>query len=90
MDPGCLRNLHAPKQRVVTGEDEAIAAATELGFPVALKIVSTTITHKTEGGGVAVDLRTPDDVRAAYRDVLRRLTALGRRNELSGILVQGW
>lgn len=80
--------IRTPRQRVVTGEDEAIAAATEMGVPVALKIVSTTIIHKSDVGGVVVDLRTSDDVRAAYQGLSRRLKDLGRRNEVTAFLVQ--
>ena len=52
------------EQRVVGSADEAVAAAAELGFPVVVKTAAAGA-HKTETGGVAVDLKTEDAVRAA-------------------------
>ncbi|HUR42776.1 MAG TPA: acetate--CoA ligase family protein [Aestuariivirga sp.] len=48
--------------------EDAVSAAEKLGYPVALKISSPAIAHKTESGGVALNLRTPEDVKdAAHR-----------------------
>ncbi len=80
--------IRTPRQQVVRGEDEAVAVATSFGGAVALKVVSHTITHKSDVGGVALHLRTPVDVRAAYRTIMDRLALLGRRVEVSGVLVQ--
>jgi acetate---CoA ligase (ADP-forming) len=54
---------------LVTSADEAADAAQRLGLPVALKIVSAQITHKSDIGGVALHLGTAQDVRAAYEKV---------------------
>ena len=54
---------------LVTSADEAADAAQRLGLPVALKIVSAQITHKSDIGGVALGLSTAQDVRAAYEKV---------------------
>jgi acetyl coenzyme A synthetase (ADP forming)-like protein len=80
--------IRMPRRRVVDSEAAAIAAATEIGWPVALKIVSPTITHKTDVGGVALDLATPEALRAALRGMLDRLATLGRRGEIAGFLVE--
>jgi acyl-CoA synthetase (NDP forming) len=53
--------------------DEAVAAAQRIGLPVALKLASDAITHKSEVGGVALDLRNEDDVRAAWARIDRRV-----------------
>jgi acyl-CoA synthetase (NDP forming) len=45
--------------------EDAVSAAEKLGYPVALKISSPAIAHKTESGGVALNLKTPEDVKAA-------------------------
>ena len=50
---------------VVCKPDDAVKAAEKLGYPVTLKVSSEAIAHKTEAGGVALNLRTPEDVRAA-------------------------
>jgi acyl-CoA synthetase (NDP forming) len=62
----------APSLLVGT-RDEAVAAARELGHPVVLKVVSPDILHKSDIGGVALDLRTDDEV----RDAFERVTAAG-------------
>jgi acyl-CoA synthetase (NDP forming) len=53
-------------ERLVASADEAATAAAELGFPVAMKIVSPDIAHKTEIGGVLLDVANADDVRRGY------------------------
>jgi acetate---CoA ligase (ADP-forming) len=53
--------------RKVDNADAAIAAAKQFGGPVALKVDSDAIVHKTDVGGVALDLRTPDEIRAAIQ-----------------------
>jgi acetyltransferase len=59
--------------RTVSGAAEAIAAAQELGYPVVLKIASERISHKTDVGGVKVDLRNADEVGQTYREMVARL-----------------
>ena len=49
-----------------TTADEAVATAEGMGFPVVLKIVSSDIAHKSDVGGVALDLADGDAVREAY------------------------
>jgi acetyltransferase len=50
-------------------EDEAVALAEKLGFPVVLKLHSETITHKTDVGGVQLNIRTPGGVRHAWQSI---------------------
>ena len=62
--------------RLARDVEQAVAVATRLGFPVALKIVSPQIVHKSDVGGVALGLSSEDDVRravAAMRDSVARL-----------------
>ncbi|KAA2254897.1 GNAT family N-acetyltransferase [Solihabitans fulvus] len=55
--------------RVVSGVEAAVAAATELGYPVAMKSASETLRHRTDLVGVRLDLGAEDAVRAAYADL---------------------
>ncbi len=57
--------------------DEAVAVAESIGFPVALKLLSPDITHKSDVGGVALDLESAEAVRAAGLGICRRMEALG-------------
>src|SRR3974390_167056 len=53
--------------RVAVTEEEAVQAAEAIGYPVVVKLHSYTITHKTDVGGVQLNLRNPDDVSRAFR-----------------------
>jgi acetate---CoA ligase (ADP-forming) len=67
---------------------EAVAAARAIGYPVALKIVSPDVVHKSDVGGVRVDLDGDDAVRAAAEAMLRHLRAHLPDARLDGLLVQ--
>ncbi|MDX1388152.1 MAG: acetate--CoA ligase family protein, partial [Acidobacteriota bacterium] len=71
--------------RTVKTVAEAIAASIELGYPVVLKVASTRISHKTDVGGVKVDLRNSDEVGKAFNDLTSRL---GKRDPDLRITVQ--
>jgi acetyltransferase len=55
--------------RVAASEDEAVACARDIGFPVVLKLYSEVITHKTEVGGVQLNLQDESSVRQAYHRI---------------------
>jgi acetyltransferase len=74
--------------RDVPGDDEAVAAAASIGFPVALKILSPDITHKSDVGGVALDLADEAAVQAAAQAMRARLSALKPGARLNGWTVQ--
>jgi acetyltransferase len=74
--------------RLARDLDPAVQAAGEIGYPVALKIVSPQVTHKSDVGGVALDLDTPEAVRAAARRMQKRLAELLPRAQLAGFSVQ--
>jgi acetyltransferase len=71
--------------RTVASAAEAIAAAQDLGYPVVLKIASERISHKTDVGGVEVDLRNADEVGQTYREMVSRLR---RRDPRMRVTVQ--
>lgn len=80
--------IRTPGSGEAATADEAAAIATEIGFPVALKLASDTITHKTEVGGVALNLRDDVAVRAAFAAMRARLEEAGLAGEMRGVLVQ--
>jgi acetyltransferase len=69
-------------------QEEAVQAAQEIGFPVVMKVISKEISHKSDVGGVQLNLRSSEGVRGAYEDMLARL----RRNfpgaKIEGMLIQ--
>jgi acetyl coenzyme A synthetase (ADP forming)-like protein len=81
-------NLPLPESRVVHSADEAVAAAQHIGFPVALKVISSQLTHKSDSGGVALGVTDADKVRAAYTTVTERPKQAAPQAEISGVLVQ--
>ena len=76
--------------KVAHSREEAVEAARELGFPVVLKIISPQVVHKTDAGGVAVDLRTSEAVDSAYRDILDSVQEAHPEARLEGVLVEGY
>jgi len=76
------------KTIVARTADEAAASISELGFPVAVKLASSTIVHKTDVGGVMLDLNTEGDVRHAFAEIKSRLTTIGREEDMEGVIVQ--
>jgi acetate---CoA ligase (ADP-forming) len=61
------------KARLVTSEEEAVGVARELGYPVALKAAGPEILHKSDLGGVMLDLRDEDALRAGFRAMQARV-----------------
>jgi acetyltransferase len=68
-------------------EDDAVKAAQTIGFPVVLKIVSPDILHKSDAGGVRVNLRTPEAVREAFRTIMTNAKKYKADADIHGILV---
>src|SRR5262249_14830250 len=68
--------------------EEAAAAAERIGFPVALKIESAQIGHKSDVGGVALGLCNSAEVRDAFRRIQKRVTANQPTAEIAGVVVQ--
>ncbi len=68
--------------------EAAVAAARAIGKPVALKVQSPDILHKTEAGAVALDLATPDEVATAYDKVLASARRHAPEARIRGVLVQ--
>jgi acetyl coenzyme A synthetase (ADP forming)-like protein len=66
----------------------AAAAAMKIGFPVAVKLDSSTITHKSDVGGVVLDLSSNSEVKQAFEDIRTRLEKEGRADEMQGVVVQ--
>ena len=68
--------------------DQAVAEADRLGYPVVLKLNSTTITHKTDVQGVQLNLRDADQVRHAYNTIQQAVTDHAGEEHFQGVTVQ--
>jgi acetyltransferase len=80
--------LRLPKSKLAATAEEAVKIATEIGYPVVLKIASPDILHKTDVGGVKVGLQNAADVRDAFDLIVYRATRYVPDARLWGCLVQ--
>ncbi len=74
--------------RIVKDAEEAARTAVEIGFPVALKILSPQITHKTDVGGVALGLESGDAVREAGKKMLAAVAKAAPQAKIEGFTVE--
>jgi acetyl coenzyme A synthetase (ADP forming)-like protein len=81
-------SLPLPAGGVAATADETVALATRIGFPVAVKLASHRLVHKTEIGGVRLDLMDAAAVREAYEAIRTRLSRDGNLDAMEGVLVQ--
>ncbi len=85
--------LHAygfspPRSLLARTSEEALAAAKGIGFPVVMKIVSPQISHKSDIGGVKVNLNSKRDVENAFFDITTRVRNLLPSAHITGVLIQ--
>jgi acetyltransferase len=74
--------------RSATSEEDAVKIADELGYPVVLKLLSSTITHKTDVGGVHLNLPNAQAVRRAYRAIEASVRERAGVEHFEGVTVQ--
>ena len=74
--------------QLATSEADAVQAAETIGFPVVLKVSSTDIVHKSDAGGVQLNLQTPDEVRQAYQSIVQSVAAREPNASMDGVAVQ--
>ncbi len=68
--------------------DEAVQTASNMGYPVVLKLWSETIAHKTEVGGVHLNLTIPEDVETAYQSIKNSVTEKVGEEHFLGVMIQ--
>jgi acetyl-CoA synthetase (ADP-forming) len=76
------------KFEVAKNEAETVKFADKIGYPVVLKIVSPDILHKSDVGGVIIDLKTATDVRKAYKQIVENVQKHKKDARIAGVLVQ--
>jgi len=74
--------------RIARTEDEAVKEARAIGFPIVLKLFSETITHKTDVGGVKLNLEDENAVRHAYQEILISVSQKAGAEHFNGVTVQ--
>jgi acetyltransferase len=80
--------IPAVPTQIAASESEAARAADQIGYPIVLKLYSETVTHKTDVGGVQLNLKDADAVRQAYRRIQESVTAKAGAGAFQGVTVQ--
>jgi acetate---CoA ligase (ADP-forming) len=75
------------KEAIAQTPAEAVKLAKQIGFPVVAKVVSAEILHKSDIGGVVLNLTSAADVKKAFNDITARVTKLKGKPKLDGILI---
>ena len=76
------------KSGFATTEEEVISVGNSIGYPVVMKMTSKTTSHKTDVGGVRVNIQSEEQLRAEYQDLIAKLTEKGLIDGLEGVIIQ--
>ena len=80
--------IPTPPGRMAETPAQAAKAAAELGFPLAMKIVSPEVIHKSDAGGVALNLGTVKDVKQAYKTMVERVSVAVPHARIRGVYIE--
>lgn len=83
-----IYGISTVETRLATSVEEAVEAAEAIGYPVVLKLNSETITHKTDVGGVRLDLVNEEEVRTAYQAIADAVASHASPSDFQGVTVQ--
>lgn len=80
--------IRACKYGLATNEEEVVSLGNSIGYPVVMKMTSKTTSHKTDVGGVVVNIKSEEQLRREYKGLLERLEAKGLLEGLEGVIIQ--
>lgn len=80
--------IRACKYGLATNEEQVINLGNEIGYPVVMKMTSKTTSHKTDVGGVRVNIQSEEQLRAEYQDLMAKLEEKGLIEGLEGVIIQ--
>lgn len=83
-----LYDMPVTKIYVVNNENDAVKAANKIGYPIVLKIISPQILHKSDAGGVIININNDQETRKEYNNIIANARAYNPDAEITGILVQ--
>ncbi|MFH1321884.1 MAG: acetate--CoA ligase family protein [Bacteroidota bacterium] len=83
-----LYNIPVTKEYIATSEEHAVIIAEKIGYPLAIKIDSPDILHKTEAGGLKLNIRDQKELVNAYNEVLKNAGSYNPKAHINGVLVQ--
>ena len=76
-----------PKSMLAKTENDAIKIAKKIGYPVVMKIASPQIIHKSDAGGVKVNLTNDKDVKSAFKEIVSNAKKYNKKAEIKGVLI---
>lgn len=82
-----LYGVPTPEFKVATNEEEAVKFAQEIGYPVVMKIVSPDIIHKSDAGGVKVNIKNDEEAREAFNTIIENAKRYKSDANLWGVIV---
>ncbi|MCP1661622.1 MULTISPECIES: acetate--CoA ligase family protein [Methanocalculus] len=80
--------IRVPKTRFAADEEEAVAIAEEIGYPVVLKIESPDILHKSDVSGVIPGIQNEAEIRGEYRDLISRVREMKPEASIAGVAIE--
>jgi acetyl coenzyme A synthetase (ADP forming)-like protein len=81
-------HITGPREALAASADESVSWAHQFGYPVVLKIASPDIPHKSDVGGVALDLRAAEAVRAAFEQIVMQARTARPDARIDGVTIQ--
>ena len=79
--------LPLPKSQLAKNANEAVKIAKKIGYPVVMKIASPQIIHKSDAGGVKVNLTNEKEIRSVYNTIIKNAKAYNKKAEIKGVLI---
>jgi 4-hydroxybutyryl-CoA synthetase (ADP-forming) len=76
-----------PNSALAATEDEAVSAANKVGYPIVMKIASPQIVHKSDAGGVKVNLTNDEEVRNGFKTIMENAKKYDANAEIKGVLI---
>ena len=80
--------ISVTQEELATGKEEALTVARRIGYPVALKVQSPDIPHKTEARAVRLNIASDEELAASYEEILVNARAYNKDAKIEGVLVQ--
>jgi len=80
--------INSTKPFIATSENEAVKHAEKIGYPVVMKILSHEITHKSDVGGVTLDIQCEDEIRKSFKKMIKKVEDKIPAAKIEGVTIQ--
>ncbi|MHA1435672.1 MAG: acetate--CoA ligase family protein, partial [Candidatus Heimdallarchaeota archaeon] len=83
-----ILEITTTEYQVATNKDEAKIMAKKIGYPIVMKIVSPQVIHKTDAGGVKLNINSDNEVAAAFDEIIRNARNYNAKADIRGVLIE--